>query len=412
MSRFFTPGAAVFMSFFFMACSDEIKPSVKDTGILINEVAAKGEDWIELYNKTGRSVDLSGYRVYDDPVAIPYTLPSLTLPAGGHVILICDSSATGTGTNFRLSSNGETVYLEDATGALIDFVEFPSLTGSQSWARFPDGGSDWRITGLATQGTANGQAPVATIRNATRTPLVPASGAQVTVTAEVTDALGLTSVKLFRRTNGGVWQSQDMTASAGNLYSAIIPALGANGSVEYYLEVVNKSGQTAYQPASAPDIPYQYLINDDPLPAIRINEYLAVNTTCCADTDGGSAEYDDWIELFNAGDSPVDVGDFYLSDDLLDPFKFRIAATAPQTTTIPPGGYLVIFADEQRSQGILHASFRLAQAGEQLGLFYKDGRTIDQRIFGAQNANQSEGRSPDGGNIWKKMTPTRGTANQ
>ena len=138
---------------------------------------------------------------------------------------------------------------------------------------------------------------------------------------------------------------------------------------------------------------------------------MAFNVTCCPDVQLGVDEFDDWFEIYNAGDSPVDVGGMYLTDTLALPFKFLIAKTNPALTTIPAKGYLVIHADEQGSQGILHANFKLDQAGEELGLFYIDGRMIDSRIFGQQIQDLSEGRSPDGSDSWFKMTPTKGSAN-
>ena len=124
-----------------------------------------------------------------------------------------------------------------------------------------------------------------------------------------------------------------------------------------------------------------------------------------------AAKGSDWLEIYNAGTTAVNVGGMYLTDSLANPFKYRIPETDAARTTIQPGKYLVFFADEQGSQGILHANFRLNQLGEELGLFYIDGRTIDTRKFSLQNSDQSEGRSPDGGSGWKKMTPTPGLKN-
>jgi len=218
MNSSFRQGFILFILLSFtllVQCTDEVMPKVTDTGIYINEIAAKGGDWMELYNSTAASVNLSGYKVHDGAAA-KYTLPSLTLPANGFIILFCDSTATGSHTNFRLSSGGEMVYLEDASGALIDQVDFPALTGSQSYARFPDGG-EWAITGVQSQSASNGTAASATIRNASRTPLVPGLNQTVTVTAEVTDPSGLSAVKLFYRLDNGAVQSVNMTASGGSV---------------------------------------------------------------------------------------------------------------------------------------------------------------------------------------------------
>lgn len=384
-------------------------PIVKN-GIFLNEVAAKGSDWLEIYNGTGASVNLNGYMVYDDP-ALKYVLPSITIAAGGFVILYCDGTGVSDHTNFSLSSNGESIFLEDQAGTLIDQVDFPALTGSQSFARFPDGTGDWKITGSPTQNSTNGTGAYASLRNTTQDPLVPGLADDVVITVEASDAAGIQQVKLFYRLNNEPFQSVNMTA-AGLIYSATIPAANMTGTIEYYMEAVNAQNLKSYQPAAAPDQPYQYLLNTDVLPQLLINEFMAFNVTCCPDVQAGIEEFDDWIEIYNAGDTPVDVGGMYLSDTLANPFKYSIPKTNAASTTIPPKGYLVIYADEQGTQGILHANFKLGQSGEEIGLFYIDGRTIDSRIFGQQIQDLSEGRSPDNPDQWFKMTPTKGSANK
>ena len=391
-------------------CTGEIVKPVKSNGIFINEVAAKGSDWIELYNSQDAEVNLQGYQVYDDP-ANKYVLPALSIPAKGFLTLICNGLATGDQTSFSLSSLGETISLEKPDGTLVDEVMYPPLTKNQSYARFPDGGAEWLITGVQTRDASNGTGQYASISDVIKSPTVPGLSDNVLVSATISDAKGIKSVKLYWRLNGAAYQSKAMTLN-GSLYEGTIPAANAVGKVEYYLEVVNSLNLTSIKPSGAPALPYDYLLNTDPLPQLVINEYLAYNTTCCPDTDSGINEYDDWLEIFNAGNTPVDVGGLYLSDSLANPFKFLIPKTNPAKTTIQPGKYLVIFADEQGTQGILHASFKFNQFGEEIGLFYIDGRAIDTRVFGLQSLNQSEGRSPDGGSTWKKMTPTPGAANK
>ena len=391
------------------SCTREPVKPVVNNGIFLNEVAAKGSDWLEIYNGTGASVNLSGYMVYDDPT-MKFTLPSITIAAGGFAILYCDGTGIGDHTSFGLSSLGETIFLEDPKGTLVDQVDYPAMSGSQSYARFPDGTGDWKITGAPTQNASNGDGAFASLRNTTREPLVPGLADDVVITVEASDPAGLQQIKLFYSVNGAAYQSVDMTAS-GAIYSATIPAVNASGTVEYYIQAVNTQSLISYQPAAAPAQPYQYILNTDALPQLFINEFMAFNVTCCPDVQLGVDEFDDWFEIYNAGDSPVDVGGMYLTDTLALPFKFLIAKTNPALTTIPAKGHLVIHADEQGSQGILHANFKLDQAGEELGLFYIDGRMIDSRIFGQQIQDLSEGRSPDGSDSWFKMTPTKGSAN-
>jgi hypothetical protein len=195
-------------------------------------------------------------------------------------------------------------------------------------------------------------------------------------------------------------------------YTGTIPALNGVGKIDYYVQVTNTTGQSSRAPFDAPDDTYSYLLNNDPLPQLVINEFLAFNSSCCPDTDGGTQEYDDWIEIYNAGATAVNIAGMYLSDNKDNPFNSKIPSTNATLTTIQPGGFLVIWADNNKSQGELHVDFALSTDGEDVGLYYIDGRKIDEYTFGIQTENVSWGRSTDGGSTWKAFAaPTKGQSN-
>lgn len=390
---------------------EELTPVVVE-GLFINEIYASGEDWIELYNSLETSKDISGYFIYDN-LATKYKIPTGTsIPAKGFLVLLCNDLGTGLNTNFKLSSSGETVFLENALGSLIDRVEFPELNAGQSYGRYPDGSTYLAISGTTTQGAANGTSQAPAIATVTRLPMVPALNQPVTVTATMITNSGIASVKLFHRFNGGAYTSLDMTLS-GTTYSAIIPGVATTGLVEYYVEAKGINGKTTYEPATAPAKAKDYLLNTDALPALVINEFMAFNSACCPDDDSGVNEFDDWIEIYNKGSVAVNIGGMYLSDNKANPFNHKLPTDNPSATTIQPGGYLILWADSQSGQGPLHLSFGLSNAGEDVGLYYLDGRTIDVYTFGAQSENTSWGRTTDGAATWKSFsTPTPGQSNQ
>jgi len=397
-----------------MSCKtpeEEPTPVVAE-GLFINEIYASGEDWIELYNSLETSQDISGYYIYDI-VATRYKIPAATtIPAKGYLVLICNDLGTGLNTNFKLTSAGETVFLENASGTLIDRVEFPELNAGQSYGRYPDGSTTLAVSGTTTQGATNGNSQAPAIVTVTREPLVPGLNQAVTITTTMISNSGIASVKLFHRFNGGSYTSLDMTLS-GTSFTAIIPAVSTTGLVEYYVEVKGTNGKTTYEPATAPAKAKDYLLNTDVLPLLVINEFMAFNSTCCPDDDGGVNEFDDWIEIYNKGNVAVNVAGMYLSDTKANPFNHKLPTDNPSATTIQPGGYLVLWADSQSGQGPLHLGFGLSNAGEDVGLYYLDGRTIDVYTFGAQSANTSWGRTPDGAATWKSFSaPTPGLSNQ
>ncbi|MBK8562718.1 MAG: CotH kinase family protein [Saprospiraceae bacterium] len=134
---------------------------------------------------------------------------------------------------------------------------------------------------------------------------------------------------------------------------------------------------------------------------VFINEFLASNTTGLTDEAG---QHDDWVELYNASGSPVDVGGMHLTDNLAQPAKWEIPATNHAATTIQPNGFLLIWLDGEPAQGVLHANFKLSAGGEELGLFAQDGSQVDALSFGPQTANMSYGRNTDGGTAFQFFT--------
>ncbi len=141
-----------------------------------------------------------------------------------------------------------------------------------------------------------------------------------------------------------------------------------------------------------------------------LNELMASNGSTLADPQG---QYDDWIEIYNGSRSPFNAGGLYLSDDPATPQRWRIPTNAPGLTTVPAGGFLLIWADGRTTDSGLHASFSLDADGDALYLYDADGVTlIDSIAFGNQISDVSFGRYPDATGDWRFLTiPTPGMSN-
>jgi hypothetical protein len=148
--------------------------------------------------------------------------------------------------------------------------------------------------------------------------------------------------------------------------------------------------------------------------ALVINEFMADNNGVDSIVDG-AGQADDWIELFNRGNEAAVLSGYVLSDDSTD-----LSAYSLPDTVIPPGGYLLIWADDEPSQGALHAPFKLsAFDGDEIILSTRDGIIIDRIQFFPRNNNPvarvpgtSYGRIADGANRWdQQKTPTPGASN-
>ena len=119
-----------------------------------------------------------------------------------------------------------------------------------------------------------------------------------------------------------------------------------------------------------------------------ISEIVAANDKTLKDEFG---ETSDWIELHNPGSTSANLLGWGLSDDPEDPHKW----TFPEVSILP-GKFLIIHASGNNIAEVgkpLHTSFRLARAGEFLGLAKPDGTFTDKYEpgFPALNDNQSYG---------------------
>lgn len=398
-------------------CVDDkpIDTDESSVNLFINELLSTGSpDWLEIYNPTDNEIDMAGFFIYDEGTASDkYQLPAgTTIPAKGFLIILCDDEGTGLHTNFKLSSGGETVTLEDKDEKTIDAVVLPALDDGESYGRETDGADNWEIYPVPTPAASNAEAttnPPPVIENVSFTPSPPTNQDDVSVTAVVTDNSSVATVSLHYFIDDKE-TTIDMTGE-GNTYTTVISKQTTDTEVYFYIVAVDDEDGDSMYPDDAPTTKVNYLVGAPEL-KLFINEFMADNETTLEDPDA-AGEFDDWIEVYNAGTSPVDIGGMYITDDLGELDMYQIPTTNPSATTIPAGGFLVLIADKDTEQGILHVNIKLGAGGEAIGLTKSDGITIiDQIEFGAQTVDVSFGRKPDGTVNWTSFeTPTPGATN-
>jgi hypothetical protein len=154
----------------FISCSREdpnpvqppTPPPPAAPSIKINEVYSRGDaanpDWIEIYNTGSTSVDISGYKIYDNGgesgSKLKKEFPAGSIvPATGYIVMVVDDTTTS---GFGLGSGGEKVWLEKADGTVIDTITFPALGVDTSYGRRPDGSANWEMITPTTKGVTNG----------------------------------------------------------------------------------------------------------------------------------------------------------------------------------------------------------------------------------------------------------------
>ena len=136
---------------------------------------------------------------------------------------------------------------------------------------------------------------------------------------------------------------------------------------------------------------------------VVINEFQASNASTIADP--GNGEFNDWLELFNTGNNPVDLTNWHLSDSG-NPTEWSF----PDGTAIPALGFLLLWAD---GSGLgLHTSFKLGASGESLTLFNQNDTKVSEVIYVEQPTDISYGLQTDGNQPWGYFKlPTPGASN-
>ncbi len=144
---------------------------------------------------------------------------------------------------------------------------------------------------------------------------------------------------------------------------------------------------------------------------VVINEVCASNLSSYADNFGG---FEDWVELYNPGGAPVDLGGWWMTNRSGNPLKWQI----PAGVTVPAGGYRVIICSKRNevAGAWVHASFNLNQTEEDhVILSNAAGDAVDDfelTIGQRTRVGHSRGRTTDGATSWSLFTtPTPGAAN-
>ncbi len=144
---------------------------------------------------------------------------------------------------------------------------------------------------------------------------------------------------------------------------------------------------------------------------VVINEYSCSNLDQFVDNH---SDFGDWVELHNMGATGANIGGYYLSDDSLNLTRWQF----PAGTTIPAGGYLIVWCDGRNevAGGHYHTNFNLTQTknnGEYVMLSDASMNIIDYTYMSPNtHLGHSRGRVKDGSPTWAIfVSPTFGATN-
>ncbi|MCL1795668.1 MAG: lamin tail domain-containing protein [Clostridia bacterium] len=125
-------------------------------------------DWIELQNTSSLPLQIGGLGLSDRQDRVLFAFPEMEVPAGGFVIVFCDGQTVVDGpelhARIKISSRGETVFLFDRRGQVVERLDVPAMGRNMAYALTADG---WARTEQATPGFPNTQDGLSAMRAST-----------------------------------------------------------------------------------------------------------------------------------------------------------------------------------------------------------------------------------------------------
>lgn len=296
-----------------------LQTGAKPGNIRISEVMAADQmaiadsfgsfpDWVELYNASRQTIDLSGWHLTDDAgQSQKWVIPNLVMQPGERTVIFCSGRGVEVSgevhTPFSLSAGGESLSLYTHGDVLVDAVNFPASADHVAFT--------FSVDGKATQ-------------TDTPTPGYP------------NDQLGYEEYCAAREPQGGLAIWEVMTAN---------------------------------------------------------DRYLPQRLGSCYD----------WVELRNVSDAPLDLSEFFLTDDPRVPDMHRLGSRVLQ-----PGERIAVILSgepEMAKSGYEHTAFKLDAREDQLLIYDLSGKLVDYVFMKQLPVGTSYGRRENGDGFFY-MVPT------
>lgn len=470
---------AIAMALPLSACSSS--QSATDT-VVINEVVTSNKysltasdgsapDWIELYNGTSSSVNLSGWGLTDEETdQYKFEFPNITLNSGDYLLVYCsgdeqtDNEDGILRTGFKLSSKGEFLALTDARGNTVQAMNLESMPSDISYGRADDG--TYLYFGLPTPGAKNegltnttpdfdqavAESPVKINEYIVNNDysIVDSDGERsswVEIINTGSEAVDITGFGLSDdETDTKKWIFPEMSLQPGEIRLVFLSGkdktdpsgeLHANfklskndtklilsqemGRTIDVSVIDSKLGSASCGRAEGDYSNWVYFAEPTPGAANTTQSFTeiaqasetylpAVYLSETKSNKVARSDDPDWIELANSGSEAVDLSGYGLSDSKDEPFRFKF----PENTTIQPGEYLVVYCGSlpaEQQTGLLAADISLNADGDDVYLSKPDGSILDTINTGVQYSGITSGRTNGSNERVYFTTATPGAAN-
>ena len=411
--------------------------------IMINEILAVNKklpvdsdddrivDWVEIFNGTDNSFPLHEWRLQlrapDASGSVQtneFTFPATAFLIPGAHLLVYFSPTRRTvyHTGFSLPAEGGTLGLISGDGQEIDRVQYPTQQADVSYARFRDGLNSFVFNPFPSPGKANIPnglvEPDFQFRGIEPSTLRP--GAALRFVAEARHDVGIAQVSLIYQRldqpNLEVQQAQlyddglhgDGLANDGIFAAEIEGSFPAGSELQFYFEITDLNDQVIQVPddpefgvPGSPGSSFQIAVGA-PSSGLEISEAVSWNMASVFDEYGGTP---DWVEVRNTSSLPIPLDGISLSHDLGDGDRFYW----PAGTLLNPGCYMLVYCDNNPSEGPEHAPFHFSRTLDTLvlsGLTTNKSRTLlDWTRFEHLEPDVGWARLGEAG-AWRKMPAT------
>ncbi len=133
---------------------------------------------------------------------------------------------------------------------------------------------------------------------------------------------------------------------------------------------------------------YQSYLSTLTRPALTINEVIASNSK----HHPVNGKYYDMVEVKNTSDSPVDLGEYTLSDKRKEPDRYTFPAI-----TLKAGAFFLVYCSGEPTLGNNHTSFKISAANQESLYLAKQGVIVDKLDLPDDLVeNESYGRTDNG----------------